>query len=143
MWGLATANVPPDEALVQAMSAEAVSKTKDFKPQEIANLMWALAKLDVTLDAVLVQVMSAEAISKSKDFDPQAIANLMWALTKFGVSPDAALLRATLDNISVGDLDPKHNAQLHQFFVFNSLSAHPVDVSSWADLVAKCKKANP
>jgi hypothetical protein len=61
----------------------------------------------------------------------------MRALTKFEVV-EPKLARAILGNISVGDLVPK----LYQFFVFDSSSAHPVDVSSWADLVANCKKAN-
>jgi hypothetical protein len=49
--------VTPDEALVQAMSAAAVSKAKDFTPQEISNLMWALTKLDVSPDAELLRAM--------------------------------------------------------------------------------------
>jgi hypothetical protein len=85
--------------------------------------------------------MSSEAVSKSKDFDPQAIANLMWAFATSGVPPDVALVRAMLDKLSAGGIDAEGKRQLHQFFLFNSLSPHPVDVSSWADLAAECKAA--
>jgi aryl carrier-like protein len=104
--------------------------------------MWALVKLDVSPDAALVQAMSAVAVSKARDFNVFDISQLLWALATLKVSPDAALVRAMLDNIRINDLNSMRKRQLHTFLTFNSLSAHPVDVSSWADLVAKCKPAN-
>jgi hypothetical protein len=86
--------------------------------------------------------MSSAAVSKAREFKPQEISNLMWALAILKVSPDAGLVRAMLDNTRIKDLISMQKSQLHTFFSFNSLSAHPVDVSSWADLVAKCKPTN-
>jgi hypothetical protein len=141
MWAFATAGVSPGETLVRTMSAEAVSKSKDFKPQEIANLMWALSTSGVSSDAALVRAMSAEAVSKSKDFNPQEIGNLIWAFAASGVSPDAVLVQVMMDEVSAGDLNSEGRTQLHLFFLFNSLSAQPSDVSSWAELAAECKEA--
>jgi very-short-patch-repair endonuclease len=84
--------------------------------------------------------MSLEAVAKAKDFDPQNIANLLWALATSGVSMDATLARSILGELSAG-MDPEGNRQLHQFFLFNSLSPHPVDVSLWTAFAAQCKAA--
>jgi hypothetical protein len=89
-----------------------------------------------------VQALSSAAVSKAKDFSLHAITNLMWALARLEVSPDVALVRAMLDNTRIKDLNLMQKMQVHQFFTLNSISAHPVDVSSWVDLVAKCKGAN-
>jgi hypothetical protein len=138
MWAYAKLRVPPNVKVVQAMSSAAVSKARVFKPENIIDLMWAFATLDVTPDAALVQAMSAAAVSKAKEFKPQDISTLMWALAKLDVSPDAELLRAMLDNTPLKDLNAMQGRQLHQFFVFKSSSGQPVNVSSWADLRAKC-----
>jgi very-short-patch-repair endonuclease/precorrin-6B methylase 2 len=140
LWALATSGVSPNAALVQAMSSEAVAKAKDFNPQNIANLLWALATSGMSPDVALVQAMSSEAVAKAKAFNPQNIANLLWALATSGVSPDAMLVRTTLGEISA-DVNSEHTRQLHQFFLFNSLSPHPADVSLLADFAAHCKAA--
>jgi hypothetical protein len=93
MWGLATAGVPPGDALVFAMSAEAVSKAQAFNTQNIANLMLSLAKLHVSPSAELVQAMSAAAVSKAEDFEAQHISNLMWAHAKLRISPTTSWCR--------------------------------------------------
>jgi hypothetical protein len=46
MWSFAALGLYPDAKLVQAMTREAVAKSREFKPQGIANLMWAFAVLD-------------------------------------------------------------------------------------------------
>jgi very-short-patch-repair endonuclease len=140
VWAFATSGVSPDVAVVQAMSSAAVSKSKDFDAQAIANLMWAFATAGVSPDVAVVQAMSSAAVSKSKDFKPQAIANLMWAFATAGVSPDAALVRAMLEKLSADALDPEGRMQLHQYFLFNSLSAQPSDVSSLSIFAAECKE---
>ena len=76
------------------MSEEAIAKRKDFKPQEISNLLWALAKADVDLDPELVREMSDEAIVKRADFNPQAIANLVWALATAKADLNPELVKA-------------------------------------------------
>jgi hypothetical protein len=142
IWGLATLSVLPSDKLMQAMSSEAVSKAEDFSPQDISNLFWAHAKLGMSPDPLLVLALSSVVVSKAGDFNLHDISNLMWAYATLRVSPDAALVMAMLDNTCIKDLNSMQKRQLHQFFVFNSSSAHPVDVSSWADLVAKCKPEN-
>jgi hypothetical protein len=122
------------------MSLEAVAKAKDFNPQNIANLLWALATSGVSPSAALVQAMSSAAVAKAKDFNLQNIANLLWALATSGVLPDAALVRSILGELS-SEMVSEGKLQLHQFFLFNSLSPHPVDVSLCADFAALCKAA--
>jgi very-short-patch-repair endonuclease len=141
MWALATARVPLDAALLQAMSSEAMSNAGDFKPQEISSFMWALATLGVSPDAALSEAMLSEAVLKGSDFKPKEVANLLYALAIFDVSPDVALVRALLAKSSVEDFTSEERPQLHQFFLFNFLSTHSLDLSSWAQLAAECKAA--
>jgi very-short-patch-repair endonuclease len=120
-----------------------VSKSKDFDPQAMSNLMWAFAKLGVSPDTALAEAMSVEAVSRNKDFKPQEIANLMWAFATAKVQPDAALVEAmSVEAMSRSkDFDPQAISNLMWAFatlgvrpdaalveaMFNKLSAGDVD----------------
>jgi type IV secretory pathway VirB3-like protein len=142
MWALATLGVTPDVALVRAMSMGAVSKCGQFKPQAIANLVWAFATLGIPLDAVLVRAVSSEIVScRKRTFLPVNISNLMWAFATLGVQLDGALVREMLNNCAASGTDAECKRQLHHFFLFNSLSPYPLDLSAWTELAAECKVA--
>jgi hypothetical protein len=142
LWSLATLGELPSDRLMQAMSSEAVFRLRVLHAQDISNLMWAHAKLGVSPGAKLMKTLSAEAVSNARDSNSQDVLNMMWALAELKVSPDAGLVRAMLENTRINNLNSIPKLQLHQFFVFNSSSAHPVDLSSWTNLAAMCKKAS-
>ena len=76
------------------MCHKATLHAKDFKPQEVANLMWSLATLGMEPGAELTAMMSKRAVSCAGEFKPQEVANLMWSLATLGVEPGAELTAA-------------------------------------------------
>jgi type IV secretory pathway VirB3-like protein len=118
------------------MSSQAVARSFEFNAQEMA-----LAKMGVPTNTTLVQAMSTRALSHISSFNTQCIANLLWALGTTGIALDSEMVRVMLTRFSDMNGDMKQRQQIHLFFLSNSLSPNPIDITFWAGLAQLCKAA--
>jgi hypothetical protein len=143
MWALSTFAIPQSASistLVVAMSKQAVRKRRGFTPQAIANLLWAMANLGAPIDAALVEAMSTEAMAKTADMKPVDSAQILWAFAIADVAPDAELVYSLLRPLLIDALDDRAVVQLHQFFIWNSISPNALDVDAYSALAGECKR---
>lgn len=115
----------PDDKLVQAMTEEAMAKSRDFQTLGVAHMLWAFAKLGLSPGGRLAQAMTLEAVTKSGDLNAQQICNTLWAYAVLDSHPGAAVVAQLLDELagSLGeqDLTLEEKDQLHQFFLWHGL----------------------
>ena len=65
-------------SLLDAISAEAVKRVREFNSQELSNTAWAYATTGHWAPELL-EVISAEAVARVREFTPQALSNTAWA----------------------------------------------------------------
>lgn len=60
---------------------QVVSKVKEFKPQELANVVWAFASME-HYDPQLMDVVGQRALMLVDQFKEQELSNVVWAFAK-------------------------------------------------------------
>ena len=80
-----------DPALLDAIAEEALQRgLRDFKPQNLANMVWAYATAGHAAPALLVAV-ATEAVNRLHEYTPQNLSNTAWAYATAGHAAPALL----------------------------------------------------
>ena len=66
------------------LAKEIIHKARNFKCQEIANILWAFATVNIINNEVF-KILAKEIKYKARHFNCQDIANILWAFAKCSI----------------------------------------------------------
>ncbi|KAL9178601.1 hypothetical protein ACHAXT_001939 [Thalassiosira profunda] len=130
-----------------ALAAAAVSRARQFDPQNVANVLWAYAKAEHD-SPELFGTLARVAVHRLKEFDARQLANVAWALSKFPASAGAEVFDRIADEVaSRGSLDAFTSQGLAMLALAFGTIGHASNVDFWDGLeravVARSSELGP
>ncbi|KAL6750340.1 hypothetical protein V8C86DRAFT_2815599 [Haematococcus lacustris] len=139
IWSFAKQGIHPPSDVMDAVSAEVLSKLPQFRSQDLSNTIWALAVLKYQPSPIWWDAFERQVYQHVTDFSHREAANLMWSLAVLEHRPDwvlEPLLAACVDNF------PDFNANALHLVGWACGKLNYCPSADWLDSFIKAAQAN-
>jgi len=119
LWAMGSLQYRPSLELMRVLLAAVEACMRDFKPEELVNVLWGISVVEARqVPSRLLKMAAKHALDKAGSLSPQQLSNFLLAYAKLTAQPSSTLLRSF--EARMREILPKFNGQdtataLHAF----------------------------